>query len=317
MTQHNKMNKKTITAIMLAAILITLAGCTGLNVNNTNKNTITLPAIREGTRGIEISFIQELPPAEVFEGQIFEIGFNLENKGAEDVQNGIYTLGMNEQQIIMLDEKINRFNIKGKSTFNPLGGQERIILKAQANTLGEQLGSQSTTIIANACYEYSTSATLMTCIDPQPLKKEQKTCTTSTITQSGGQGGPVAVTQVEPKLIPHTDTEKIIPSYMIQIQNTGTGQVIDTKQVYEACTGRNLGKENYDLVSVSAVLSDEILTCEPTQIRLKQSDNKILCKLDKGINKNTANYKAPLTINIEYGYMQTKPKTIRILKIPR
>jgi len=298
--------------MMIAVIMIILTGCTG--IITTNKNTITLPPIREGTKGIELSYLPELPPIDVFEGQIFEIGLNIDNQGAEDVQNGIYTLGMNEQYIIMLDEQMNRFNIKGKSTYNPLGGQQRVILKAQANTLGGQLASQSTTIIANACYEYMTSATIITCIDTQPLKKEQKVCTIQPITQSGGQGGPVSITRVEPTMIPHSDTDKIIPTYTIQIQNTGTGQIIDSKQVYDACTGRNIGKDNYDLVTVQATLSNNILTCQPSQIRVSPDNNKVVCRLPQGISKNTGNYQAPLIIDLEYGYMQTKPKTIRIIK---
>jgi len=301
--------KKTI---MLAAILLILAGCTGLNFKS--KDTITIPDIREGTQGIEIEYLAELPPYEIFEGQLFEIGFELQNKGAEDVQNGLYTIGTNEQYITMLDEKMNRFNAKGKSIYAPLGEQQTISLKAQANKLSGPLTKQSTTIITNACYEYRTSATIIECIDTQPLKKEKKVCTIQTTGNTGGQGGPVAVTNVEPKMTSHADTSKIVPGYVIQIQNLGTGQVIETQSVYEACMGQSIGKENYDMVHVSAMLSNDVLNCEPAQIKLRQSDNKVFCTLNKGISKTAGNYQAPLTVDMEYGYMQTKPKTIRILK---
>lgn len=301
--------KKTI---MLMALILILAGCTGINFRT--KETIKLPDIREGTQGIEIEYLAEMPPYEIFEGQMFEIGFELQNKGAEDVQNGLYTLGVNEQYVTMLDEKMNRFNVKGKSVYAPLGEQQRISIKAQANQLSGQLTKQSTTIITNACYEYLTSATILECIDTQPLKKEKKVCTIQTIGKSGGQGGPIAVTNVEPKTMPHTDSSKIIPGYVIQIANIGTGQAIETQSVYDVCMGRSVGKDNYDIVKVNAVLSNDVLNCEPAQITLRQADNKIFCKLDKGISKTAGNYQTPLTIDLEYGYMQTKPKTIRILE---
>lgn len=300
--------------LMATMLILILTGCTGIGLNFPNKNTISIPTIREGTKGIEINYLDNLPPAELFEGQLFEVGFELKNQGAEDVQNGIYTLGLNEQYIIMLDESMNRFNAPGKSTYNPLGGQERIILKAKANQLGGQLASQSTTIITNACYEYRTTATINACIDPQQLKKEQKVCTIKTITQSGGQGGPVAVTKVEQQMLPHEDPDKMIPTYTIYIQNSGTGQIIESGQIYDACTGRNIDKDDYDRVAVTATLSNYLLSCEPTQIKLTADNNKIFCRLGQGISKSAGNYQAPLTIDLEYGYMQTKPKTIRIIK---
>lgn len=298
--------------IILLAMIIILAGCTGFQFRT--KETIKIPSIREGTQGIEVEYLAEMPPYEIFEGQMFEIGFELQNKGAEDVRNGLYTIGSNEQYIIMLDEKMNRFNVKGKSVYAPLGEQQRISIKAQANKLGGQLIKQSTTIIVNACYSYLTSATILECIDTQPLKKEKKVCTIQTIGSSGGQGGPVAVTGVEPKTMPHADTSRIVPGYVIQVANLGTGQVIDPQLVYDACMGRSIGKDNYDMVRVSAMLSNDVLNCEPSLIRLREADNKVFCKLNSGISRNAGNYQAPLTIDLEYGYMQTKPKTIRIFK---
>jgi hypothetical protein len=300
--------KKTITLIIL---LIILAGCTGLKITS-SKETITIPSIREGSQGIEIEYISEMPPAELLENQAFEIGFELQNKGAEDTQNGIYTIGLNEQYITMIDEKISRFNIKGKSIYSPLGNKQRVIMRAKTGTIGEQLTKQSTTIVASTCYEYATTASITTCMDTQPFQKN-KVCTIAPIRKTGGQGGPVAVTYVEQKTIPHTDTSRIIPGYVIQIDNIGTGQVIDTKYVYDACLGRTIDRTNYDIVQINAMLSNEVLSCEPSQIKLREADNRVFCKLGQGISKTAGNYQAPLTVELTYGYMQTKPKTISIL----
>lgn len=290
-----------------------LIGCTGIPFIQ-KRETITLPSIYEGVRGITMSYLDQLPPQEIHEKQLFEIGIELHNQGATDIQNGMYNIAVNEQFVTLLDEKMNRFNIKGKSMYEPLGAKKRIILKARANELRGQLSGQGTTIITNICYEYFTRGTIMTCIDTEPLKKQAKVCQVETETERGGQGGPVAVVSLEPKMLPHEDPNKIIPSYIIEIDNVGTGQVIDIDSVYSACTGQSIGKENYDTVVVNAMLSDQLLECTPYRLKLRQKENKILCKLSQGLSKTMGNYQTPLTLELEYGYMQTQPKTITIRK---
>lgn len=307
--------KQIITILAIIAISTMLTGCSNFGTIFKQKSTITLPAVHEGTQGIEISFLSNMPPAEVFENQLFEIGLDLNNKGATDVQNGLYTIAVNEQYISPVDEQVGRFNLKGKSIYDPLGGKERIKTQVQANLLGGQITKQATTIIANVCYSYKTAGTIMTCIDTQPLKKETKTCTVTPTSISAGQGGPVSVVYVEPRMPLHTDPEKIQPTYIIQIENRGTGQVLDTNLVYDACTGRNIGKDNYDLVQVRAMLSDDELNCEPQQIRLRQKENKVVCRLEQGISANSGNYVTPLIVELEYGYMQTNSKTVTVSKI--
>jgi hypothetical protein len=302
--------KQIILCLILFMILI---GCTGI-IPGQNKDTIQIPDIHKGTQGLEINYLNGMPPVEIFENQLFEIGLEITNKGATDIQNGIYNIAINEQFLDLIDEKMNRINIKGKSIYQPLGGKEQIRLKVRSNQLGGQITKQSTTIIANACYEYSTKATVITCIDTQELKQETKACKIQSHRVGGGQGGPVGVISVEPKMLPHENPDRIKPVYIIEIQNLGTGQIIDSNLVYDACTGRSLDKKEYDVVFVNAMLSNDVLNCEPSPIKLRAKENKILCELNQGLDKNRGNYQSPLSIELDYGYMQTLPKTITINK---
>ena len=302
-----------IQKILCLIIFVFLIGCTGI-IPGKNRQNIQLPDIREGTKAIELVYLNNLPPSELFEKQLFEIGIELTNLGATDIQNGIYNIAVNEQFVTLLDEKMNRFNIKGKSIYAPLGDKERIILKARSTQLGGQITKQSTTIIANVCYNYLTQASIITCMDTQPLKKETKVCQIQTENPRGGQGGPVGIISVETKIMPHENPELVKPTYIIEIQNLGEGQIIESNLVYDACTGRSIGKENYDIVTINAMLSNDILNCQPQQIKLKSKENKIFCELSRGLNKNRGNYQTPLLVELDYGYMQTLPKTITINK---
>lgn len=299
--------------IICLTLFIILIGCTGI-IPGQDRSTIRIPDIHQGTQGLEINYLSGMPPVEVFENQLFEIGLEITNKGATDVQNGIYNIAINEQFLDLVDEKMNRINIKGKSIYQPLGGKERILLKARSSELGGQITKQSTTIITNACYEYSTKATIITCIDTHELKQETKVCKIQAHRIGGGQGGPVGVVSVEPKMLPHENNDRIKPTYVIEIQNLGKGQVIDSNLVYDACMGRSIDKKDYDVIFVNAMLSNDILNCQSSQIKLRAKENKILCELSQGLDKNRGNYQSPLSIELDYGYMQTLPKTITINK---
>ena len=123
--------KKTIIS---AILLLTIIGCTGI-IPGADRETIHLPEIYEGTQGIEISFLQDMPSYELFEDQLFEIGLELHNQGASDINNGLYSIAVDEQLITLVDEQMNRFNIQGKSVYNPAGGKQIINIKAKTKQI--------------------------------------------------------------------------------------------------------------------------------------------------------------------------------------
>jgi len=299
--------------IIILLILLTITGCTGI-IPGANRETITLPEINTGTQGLQISYLQDMPSYELFENQLFEIGLELHNKGASDISDGLYNIAVDEQQITLIDGRMNRFKAKGKSVYNPEGGKQIINIKAKTKSLEGRLSTQSTSIITTACYSYTTKATQLTCIDTKPLKEEEKACKISSTSTKQGQGGPIGVTRIEPRMIPHQNPELITPTYIIEIENLGTGQVINTNSIYEACTGQEISEENYDTIIINAQLSNKKMTCQPETLKLKQDQNKIICKLEQGISKNAGNYQTPITIELNYGYVESKPKTIRITK---
>ncbi len=294
-----------------ALILIFLVGCIPFE----RKEYIDIPNVHVGSQGLELAFFQANPFDEVYENSYFVITIDLANKGAYDIENGVYSIALPEQYAGVSEEKVGRFSIRGKSIFNPQGEIDRLNFRALTKSLDPQLERLETTITFNACYRYKTDASIITCVDTdiEGLKRN-KVCITKQEAFPRGQGAPVAIRKIEPRMLPHEDPNRVSPQFAIYIRNLGKGQVVNENKLSQACTGRGLLREDFDVVNIRAYLSDTQLSCRTTEVKLGDSDTRIVCTDDYGIDKIQGTYTAPLRVEIGYGYTQSISKEVVILK---
>lgn len=302
---------KQIITIILFSLLIT-----SCQFNPLKKEQIEAVDIHTGRSGVTLEFMENAPPNEVYEEKPFDIIVKVHNKGANAVVGGMLIMGVEDQNVDLRTEKDARFDLIGKSEFNPEGVFELKTFRAYAKNLGPSIAKQyTTTITATACYQYKTSATALVCIDTDLLNAvKDKPCTTRTESYASGQGAPLSVVSVTPKMMPHEDDEYITPEFTIILSNPGGGDVVDSDKVYEACTGKKVGREDWNKVTLQASISEQPLECLPETIILRAGENKVVCTLASGIEKIKGTYTAPLSIDLEYGYMSRKIKTTDILK---
>lgn len=302
--------KKIIALLMLACII------TSCQFLPTKKEQVNLPTIYTGQKGIALEFLANAPPSEIYENSPFDIILKVHNQGATDIRGGMLILGVEEQNVELTTQKDLRFDLAGKSMYNPEGVYDMKQFRANAKELGPSVAkSYSTTITATACYAYKTSATSIVCIDTDLLGSvKNKPCSTTALSYGSGQGAPVAVTSVIPKMMPHEDTAKITPQFTISVANRGGGDTIAADKIYPACTGQKIGPESWNVVRISTILSDQILQCQPETLTLKPGENTAICTLPAGISKTMGTYTAPLSIELNYGYMSQKVKSMTIIK---
>lgn len=305
------------TAIALA-ILLLLAGCQyapfGLFQK---KDTMRLPEVKVGTQGIELFLARGSPPPEVYEQSKFTMLVTLSNLGASDVDDGVYSISYEPQYLYLPMQKgTGRFAVRGKSESNPQGQERQITFPFNTLPLGPQIQSYDTTIAFNACYPYTTTAPIIVCIDTDLTgKKPGKVCTPNPQSLPKGQGGPVAVAAVEQRMLPHDMPNKVVPEFVLTIKNLGKGDVISPQLYREACSGRPLGEEGWNVVSVGAALSDSMLTCAPPTVKIKQvGETKVVCRLEGGIDSMLGTYTAPLAVTLNYGYMTNMPAQVKIIR---
>ena len=315
-----KINKNLVLITGILFLLI-LSAC---NIGSSTKS-ITDADVRKGTDGLALAFIKNAPPENVFEQSTFPIAIDLKNKGASDIENGVFAMGFEKEYVDTSGKDPKSvFNLKGKSIFNLNGDEKFIELNAKAKQVGSQSETHPSTIFATACYPYKTILGTSVCIDTDIFgtKLRNKACEVKDLLFNNGQGAPVAITKIESKMLPVEDESMIKPQFIIHIENKGNGEVIKSEKIGSVCTNEPLDFRDFNIIQIKASLSEnEKLNCNidgtetTAESRLRQKKSIARCTLENGIQRNIDAYTSPLRIELDYGYTFTISKDIIIEKI--
>lgn len=345
-----RINKIKLFGVFILALIV-ISGCDG---SKKKADSLTDKDIRKGTDGLEMEFLQNAPPANVFENGNFPISLRIKNAGASNIgdnpatkeiveQNGTIVLGFENASVGIKTPKIE-VKIDGKSIFNQNGDEDVKSINAEAMKIGGQSETKPTTILATACYPYKTILDASVCIDTDVLgqRRGKKSCTIKELDFSDGQGAPVTIKKIETRMLPQDDA-KIKPHFLIHVKNAGNGQVINISKIDKACSNEPLYYKDFNTLKVNATLSGMELDCDPAkdmqktaEVRLRDKEDMIRCtyegadlngdgaidnKLIDGkrdietISADLDAYVAPLKIELDYGYTFTISKDIIIEKV--
>ena len=324
---------KRIEVITVIILLIFLVGCGAFSRGSSG--TIQVPEVHKGKDGLTIKFIDNAPPLSVFEDTNFPILIELQNKGATDINYGWYTLGVEQANMDLLGDPVKPFSLLGRTASDKYGEQKIVELLGHAKKLPSQTQRMDSVISVTGCYSYGTDASADVCIDTDlfGLARYEKSCKIKNIAMSGGQGGPVSVSKIEVQMLPHDEQNKVIPQFIIYVQNMGEGQPIVPEAVDTACSSRSIKSEQYNVVKVEASLFEYELDCKPKLSdimndetlqqqnpkagykKLEKKEGIIKCELPDGLDKARGTYTSPLTVHLDYGYTDTISKKVEIKKV--
>lgn len=303
----------------LAFILLLLVACQ--MVQPRTKTIDIPPSVRVGTSALEIAFGQA-STGNVFMCNQGEVFVELRNTGAWDIENGRFTWIVEDQYLRPLGDRQKQFSLIGKSQYNPMGGLNLSNrLKVLSLDLPTQLESYSSPLIFQACYPYRTWASVPVCIDPDIRGfNKQKPCKAEPVVLTGGQGAPVAVTRVEPVMLPSPDGNQVLPSFAIFVQNMGYGSVVEHDDVELACSGGKRISRNKLLpfAEVYVELQDSPLECKPSPARIESAETKFVCRRPGlAYDMSMGTFSSVLTIELKYGYVNTAAFPIMISRLPQ
>lgn len=308
--------KKNILILILTIILI--SGCDRLSSITGGKKPISEVNVYTGTNALEIEFLKEYPPREVYEDQIFKASVFLKNDGASDITHGRLLIGIEEDYMELLYEYNQEIDLQlnGKSRQNPVGEEKIEDFEIKAKAIGLQSEEHESLIYVTSCYDYITELSEPVCIDTDfyNLKAIEKACEVKDISLSS-QGAPVAITSIEETISPTEDGSVVIPKFTIYIQNKGKGEVIDSSKIDKVCSSEPLKSEDINILGVGVYLSGIRLECRPDILKLRDRQEKIVCSLKEGINKEEPTFTTLLSVILEYGYTQTISKRVTIKKL--
>ncbi len=300
-------------------ILLFIFGC-----SLSNSGTKVEKELYKGNSGVVINLISALPE-EVYEGETLNYIIKIENKGPYKVNNAKLLLSVEKGYMEFIDKtnvnEVRNINLEGKTLANTFDDFEVFEKSIKTKQIDEQSEYHDIMIMSNFCYDYEGIAIADICIDTDPnnLKSTDKLCNLKeNIGLSGGQGGPLVITSIETRML--TDNEYIMPQFKVHFQNQGLGTVIKKGYVDQVCNKNPLESDVYNFISLRDIsfstYNKNHFECFPPELALRNEEDSITCTLKSGlISKNSPSYQTPLNIEIDYGYITSITKPIKIKKI--
>jgi hypothetical protein len=286
----------------------------------TKQAQTTAGEFRYGTEGLAMSFVPNMPPLRVFDNNPIMVTLMIENKGTADLfpeLTNFYLSGFDPSIIrgIGTTGMAIPSDLRGRGPYISKGDVDTVTFTGQIPVLS--IEKYQPTILATACYRYSTTANPAVCIDPNPYvaTSVQKVCTPGSVSL-GSEGAPVAVTSVEVDSTPGTTRFKI------NVQNVGAGDVFEPAAM-DACSpyGPGLSFNQIDAVHIYDVSVAETSikgSCRPLDangnLRLANGVGALFCELS-GLKGQSA-YITPMNIDLTYGYRQSISKQVEIRHTP-
>jgi len=331
-----------LTTIILIAIILALAlvltGCSsstgtswgsslfGGSDDNMNAPGVTRENICTDNGGLSMTFLDNMPPDQIFERDPFYIGLRIQNQGCFDINKGYVSVGGYEEDITELRDKWGGLtprqeilnNLRGKTIYSPEGDWEDIIFKARNKQIRYNLDEMSETFSAYACYQYHTIAYAQICINPNrpdTLGIRNDVCESGKVLLDQKQGAPVIIKSVKSSTI-RTDVDTMEVNFDILVENIGGGNVRN----FEAgtCTGNStitLGEVSFSGYS-SLSKDKDFINCTPLRLNLRdeRSANKrpnlFRCRIE--IYDNAEAYTTLLKMRLDYAYTITADKGMLI-----
>ncbi len=309
--------KKTLFMILILSVLA--VGCTTSGDTGTS---LSDPWIG-GTDGIIISFEEDAPQAEVFDGGDFPFGVvvKLKNEGEytvpkEDVKvtiSGILASEFGKQESDL--ELVPEDSIEGKlkDTDGKIRDSDPVFIDFGDFTyLSELVAQQSYTLRAEACYKYQTTANSQICVLKDNLDTEDSVCKVNENKQVFSSGAPVQVTEFKES---SRGKDKIAFSFTVSHKGNG--------RIFEQSSGCDTSSRAFeDRVSIEidtglegalecSGLRDETSGAGATtgQITLFSNEKPITCTQTITTNSD---YQQPVVIKLTYDYKDSKETSVLV-----
>ena len=306
-----------ISFILVFMSIISLSGC---SYSGSGDNSPS------GTKGLVMNIMENSIPTRIYENEPLYLQLRLKNEGSHDIRNGVLDVTVDQYSFsIENKEQFRTIELQGDS--GNFEGEEKVQdIKLQSKEFAmEGTNAHDASIKINACYEYETFFQDVLCIDTDVRDIQAgKPCHTKAISGSRGQGAPVVVERVDPRISMGTNGARL--TFDIYIKNSGSGTLLSEGAYERVCTS-DFTSEDFDRVKIKEIeistyaLSDGDIRCtshvsDEFNIFDIHSETKdsINCEVVEEIPYSLGTYSTPIAITLSYGYLQSTQTSLKIEK---
>ncbi len=312
--------KKFFLVLLVSAFLITITACAPKAGQTPTDTVAALKQVQSGAQGVEVNLLANFPPPTLYDQDQLEMIVEVNNKGNDDLDASscfvqvtgfdpsIIRGGLNIPRSCA--ERVGR--LLGKNIYNLAGDSNQLEFRSSSLFLPEGVFEYNPTLNIQTCYNYHTKASPQVCVDSALYQlASEKVCTPQSVSTGGGQGAPVGVSYVGVNMV----GARAI--FEINVQNFGSGKVLSPYSDLQGCAQPSLDITDWDRVAYSVQFSGgSLINCNPAGgiIRLNNGAGKIICSFNV---LGTGAFQSPLLINLDYNYLQSFKKSIKIVKTPQ
>jgi len=307
-----------ISLVVISLLFIVSCGSKIPSGENPLDTSAALRQVQTGTSGVDISLVPNFPPTTIYDQTELVAIVEIHNRGNYDLSPSQCFIGVSgfDPNIVHGDfasgvKSCSPDLLEGKNIYNLEGTFDQVEFRSSSINLPRGVFEYNPNLNFVNCYSYHTTANPEVCLDPlfYQIASEQKACTPQDVSLGGGQGAPVGVSYVNVNMV----GDKAI--FEINILNQGNGRVLSPYSNIQTC-GLNLQYDDFDRVNYNVELGGRPGDCKPRDgyVRLNNGNGKIVCSF--ALQGGSA-YQAPLLIDLDYNYMNSLQKQVKIISTPQ
>ena len=300
--------------LMLILVSVVLYGCADTGDSGPGFDDPFLG----GTDGVIISFEEDAPPEELYDGGDFpfSVVVKLKNEGETKIAendvvvtiSGILASEFNKQENELVagpseDLEATRKDSEG----NVVDGIPVYVELGDFNHIHELTGNTPYTIRADVCYKYTTTANAMICVRKDNLDTKEGVCIVNEDKAVYCSGAPLQVTEF--KEMPRAK-DKI--GFMFTISHKGNGQIY---QQASKCDTSSRSFENKVWLEVESGIPGlecsglNVGTATTGFVTLYGNEKRVTCTQSISTNSD---YEKIVTIRLGYDYSESKKTTVLV-----
>lgn len=305
--------KKMVIALILTFMVI----ITGCGTQESKGATLEDPFIG-GTDGIIISFEEDAPPAEVYDGGDFPFGVvvKLKNEGEQDVMkgdvevviSGIFASEFDKQEVDLKANPLDDLDGNKKDSEGDIVESVPIHVEFDDfNHVSELTGNTPYTIRADVCYKYGTTANSMICVRKDNLDVDDGVCEVREDKSVFSSGAPLQIIDFS-----ETARAKDKVAFTFTISHKGNGQIFQQSTNCDTSTRSfedSLWIEVETGIDGLDCLGLKDGTASSGYIKLYGDEKKITCTQTVDTDSD---YEKSVVIKLMYDYKDNKEKTLLV-----
>ncbi len=289
--------KKIILLLIIISSLIFLIGC------SSDAGEVVSYNFKQGAAELNYRFIEKSPPEEIYPISNFKMILELDNQMAYDISNGkIKILGL-DPKFFKVEPLEQSFNLFGRSFSAPEGEKNYVEFSGMAGPLFQN----SDEYVGNYFLIFSFDSELdfqdNICLNPNLYDVYDSGCSVETEKSYSGQGGSLAVTDLEEIISPAGAGGQM--ELRLTLNNVGNGIVGKVNLI-----SAQLGGQEILCEIVSGGVNQSSFNKKTVIFTSEQNPVQLVCKV---FLRDRSSYTSTLALHFTYDYSMVEENKLLLI----